>query len=143
MSGVSIYVGRRLFSLEAYRAELAAAAAWMAERAGSMMDYVSQDDCRSGKRRGKKRRRRTPPSLTLKSFVLQEAEAVGREAKLRTATALGLRVVNLQHDGVVVVGIEEGGEDEVARAMSEAVTASSGYESRVTIEKVRHVDAID
>ena len=108
-----------------------------------MMDYVSQDDCRSGKRRGKKRRRRTPPSLTLKSLVLQEAEAVGREAKLRTATALGLRVVNLQHDGGVVVGIEEGGEDEVARAVSEAVTASSGYESRVTIEKVRHVDAID
>ena len=143
LSGVSIFVGNRLFSLEAYRAELAAAATWMAERAGSMLDFVSQDDCRSGKKRGKKRRRRTPPSLTLKSFVLQEAEAVGREAKLRAAAALGLRVVNLQHDGVVVTGVEEGKQDEVAQAMSEAVTVSCGYESRVVLEQVRNVEVAD
>jgi len=143
LSGVSIFVGNRLFSLEAYRAELAAAATWMAERAGSMLDFVSQDDCRSGKKRGKRRRRRTPPSLTLKSFVLQEAEAVGREAKLRAAAALGLRVVSLQHDGVVVTGFEEGKQDEVAQAMSEAVTVSCGYESKVVLEKVRNVDVTD
>ena len=39
--------------------------------------------------------------------MLQEAEAVGREAKIRAASALGLRVVNLQHDGIVVKGMEE------------------------------------
>ena len=132
-----------MFSLEAYRSELAAAAAWMAERAGSMLDYVSQGDCRSGKRRGKRRRQRTPPAMTLKSFVLQEAEAVGREAKIRAAAALGLRVVNLQHDGVVVTGMADDRKEEVARVLSEAVTASCGYESNVTLEKVRSVESVD
>ena len=143
LSGVNILVGRRVFSLEAYRSELAAAAAWMAERAGSMLDYVSQGDCRSGKRRGKRRRQRTPPAVTLKSFVLQEAEAVGREAKIRAAAALGLRVVNLQHDGVVVAGMADDRKEEVARVLSEAVTASCGYESNVTLEKVRSVESVD
>ena len=119
LSGVNILVGRRVFSLEAYRAELTAAAAWMADRAGSMLDYVSQEDCRSGKEKGKRKRKRTPPSLTLKSFVLQEAEAVGREAKIRAASALGLRVVNLQHDGIVVKGMEEDRREEGGGARHE------------------------
>ena len=53
------------------------------------------------------------------------------------------RVVNLQHDGIVVTGVEEGRQEEVARAMSEMVTASCGYESKVAIERIRSVEAID
>ena len=94
-------------------------------------------------KKGKQKRRRAQPTLTLKSFVLQEAEAVGREAKIRAATALGLRVVNLQHDGIVVRGVVEGRHKDVARVMSEAVTAACGYEAGVTVERVRHVDRVD
>ena len=51
------------------------------------------DCCKADeKKKGKKRRQRSSPTLTLKSYVLQEAETVGRKAKLRTATAMGLRV---------------------------------------------------
>ena len=111
-----------LVSTCSFSAEITSAAAtWMAERAGSMLDFVSQEDCRSGKKRGRQKRRRTPPSLTLKSFVLQEAEAVGREAKLRVATAMGLRVVNLQHDGVVVTGVGDGRQGGVAYGQGPAV----------------------
>ena len=143
LMGASVWVGGRAFSLEAYRSELAAAAAWMAQRAGSMLEFLEQEDHRGRKRRGKRRRRRTPPSLTLKSFVLQEAEAVGREAKIRAAAAMGLRVVNLQHDGIVVTGVREERREVVEDAMSEAVTASCGYEARVTLEKIRYVDVLD
>ena len=143
LKGASVWAGGRDFSLEAYRSELAAAAAWMAQRAGSMMEYIGQEDHRERKKKGKQRRRRAPPSLTLKSFVLQEAEAVGREAKIRAAASLGLRVVNLQHDGIVVMGVREGRQEVVEDVMSEAVTASCGYEARVTMERIRYVDTID
>ena len=143
LSGKTVFVGGRSFSLEAYRAELAATAAWMAQRAAGMLEYLGQADHRTRGKKGKQKRRRAQPTLTLKSFVLQEAEAVGREAKIRAATALGLRVVNLQHDGIVVRGVVEGRHKEVARVMSEAVTAACGYEAGVTVERVRHVDRVD
>ena len=52
-------------------------------------------------------------------------------------------MVNLQHDGIVVMGVEEERREEVADAMSEAVTAACGYEAKVKLEKVRHVDRVD
>ena len=129
--------------VEEYRAELAKSAAWMVERAGSMREYLAQQDRRERKKKGKKRRQRSSPTLTLKSYVLQEAEAVGREAKLRTATAMGLRVVSLQHDGVAICGIDLDATDRVEAAMSEAVTLSCGYRMTVVLERVRHVDIVD
>ena len=83
LAGTRLLVGGRIFSIQEYRDELARAASWMAERAGSMMAYLSQEDHRARKKKGKRKRRCASPTLTLKSFVLQEAEAVGREAKLR------------------------------------------------------------
>ena len=62
---------------------------------------------------------------------------------MRAAAALGLRVVNLQHDGIVVMGVEESKRGEVEAAMGEAVTGSCGYKVQVTLEKVRHVDRVD
>ena len=56
---------------------------------------------------------------------------------------MGLRVVNLQHDGIVVTGVREGRQEMVEDTMSEAVTASCGYEARVTLERIRYVDAVD
>ena len=94
--------------MEGYREELRGSAEWMAARAGSMMDFMGQPYARAraqptkrGKR-GKRRRRNNCPDMTLKSYLLQEAEAVSREAKLAAAAARGLRVVGLQHDGIAL-----------------------------------------
>jgi len=42
------------------------------------------------------------PERTLKSYVLQETEAISREQKLRWAQATDRAAVNLQHDGLAV-----------------------------------------
>ena len=52
-------------------------------------------------------------------------------------------MVNLQHDGIVVTGVREGRQEVVEDAMSEAVTTSCGYEAKVVLEKIRHVDVLD
>ena len=68
---------------------------------------------------------------------------VGREAKIRAATDLGLRTVSLQHDGIAIMGLSEGRREEAAKVMSEAVTAACGYESTVTIKRTRCAMIID
>ena len=42
------------------------------------------------------------PDRTLKSYVLQEAEAVSRAVKIAWAERVGARWISLQHDGVVI-----------------------------------------
>ena len=109
----------------------------MAERADSMLEYLSQPDAWAKKtRKGARRRARSRPEVTLRSYLLQEAEAVGREAKLTTAEAMGLRVVNLQHDGVAIEGVQEGGEAEVVSRLSSSVARACGYAASVTVERV-------
>ena len=134
-----VLVGLRQFSMEGYREELRGSAEWMAARAGSMMDFMGQPDAHAAKRgkRGKRRRRNNCPEMTLKSYLLQEAEAVSREAKLAAAAAGGLRVVGLQHDGIALVGVHDGEEAEVARRLSAAATAACGYDTAVVVERVR------
>ena len=143
LAGVNVMAGGMIFSLEAYRAELARAADWMAERAEGMLEYLGQEDVRSKHKKGRKKRRRARPTLTLKSYVLQEAEAVGREAKIRAAAALGLRVVSLQHDGVAVLGEVEERQADVAASLSDAVSLACGYRVKVVLEKVRSVEVVD
>ena len=48
-----------------------------------------------------------------------------RRDQVHGVAALGLRVVNLQHDGIVVRGVVEGRHRDVAKVMSEAVTHGS------------------
>lgn len=135
LAGTRLLAGGRIFSIQEYRDELARAASWMAERAESMMAYLSQEDHRARKKKGKRKRRCASPILTLKSFILQEAEAVGREAKLRAAAVMGLRVVSLQHDGVAFTGFGVADRQvEIAEAMSREVTAACGYRAVVALE---------
>ena len=68
----------------------------------------------------------------MKSYMLQEAEAASREAKLRWAAESGVRVISLQHDGRVVAMVK--GEERVqaaAEAMACAATAACGYGVKV------------
>ena len=134
-----VLVGLRQFSMEGYREELKGSAEWMAARAGSMMDFMGQPDARAAKRgkRAKRRRRNNCPDMTLKSYLLQEAEAVSREAKLAAAAVGGLRVVGLQHDGIALVGMRDGEEADVAGRLSAASTAACGYNTTVVVERVQ------
>ena len=128
------------FSVEDLRRELAASAGQMGKRAPSMLAFMSQRGVRRDKR---KSRRKQPyqPGLALQSYLLQEAEAVGREAKLRAARG-GLRAVSLQHDGVSFLGVPEGGEEAWGKELSVAVTLASGYQVEVEAKRCLSLAAI-
>ena len=73
-----------------------------------------------------------------KSYVLQEAEAAGRSAKLEWAAREGARVLSLQHDGVVMGKMgRDGGDPEEGEAiggeLAEAVSEAVGYRVRVKV----------
>ena len=72
------------------------------------------------------------PRTTLKSYMLQEeAEAASREAKIRWCEQAGVRVVSLQHDGIVaIVGAGEES-DSAAKGMAREATAACGYGVKV------------
>eukprot|EP00966_Prymnesium_polylepis_P102706 2379180-Prymnesium_polylepis.1 len=53
----------------------------------------------------KDRAAKKDPQRRVKSYLLQEAEAVSRAAKMAWCQAKRLRVVNLQHDGIVVYAL--------------------------------------
>ena len=73
--------------------------------------------------------------MRVKSYLLQEAEAVSRAAKVAWCEAQGLRVVNLQHDGILVSGLPEGLDPhETAELMSTAAASRAGYEVIVKAE---------
>ena len=70
--------------------------------------------------------------MTLKSYMLQEAEAASREAKLRWCREHNARAISLQHDGVVAMtGESTLGRTAIAEAMSEVATAACGYGVKV------------
>ena len=74
--------------------------------------------------------------LRWKSYVLQEAEACAREAKMAWATREGIRVMNLQHDGIVTGSLGGRQSQEVARGMQEAASHASGHEVQVKGELI-------
>ena len=63
------------------------------------LQYLQRLGAAAGKTAPTERALRTK----LKSYMLQEAEAASREAKLRWAAEEGVRVISLQHDGVVAM----------------------------------------
>ena len=64
--------------------------------------------------------------------MLQEAEAVAREAKLAWCARHGVRVMSLQHNGIVTGKLGEGlDEESAARAMQEEATKACGLEVQV------------
>ena len=66
----------------------------------------------------------------VKSYLLQEAEAISREAKLRWAIANNERVVSLQHDGVVIKmdATNKKKIEEITEALKVEATRECGYE---------------
>ena len=71
------------------------------------------------------------PERTLKSYVLQEAEAISRYSKLCWAAEVGREPVNLQHDGVLLRLWPHDSKAEVERELSRLCSAALGYEQPV------------
>ena len=102
-----------------------------------MLRFLSQE----ATRRRRKGRRQQRPEMTLKSYLLQEAEAASREAKIKEmAGRAGARIVSLQHDGVAIAGDTAG----LAEALSQAAAAACGYEVPVVVERIEsNFDVVD
>ena len=84
--------------------------------------------------------------LLWKSYVLQEAEAVGRDAKVAWALDNGVPVHSLQHDAVFLgkipgqgVGVDN---PRLASALSAAVTKASGYDVQVKAQWAEEIEAV-
>ena len=80
-----------------------------------------------------KQRRDKRADLTAASYILQEAEATSREAKIRYCVANGIEVLNLQHDGIVVFDVVD---QSKADAMGAAATAACGYPVQVEAKRI-------
>ena len=72
-----------------------------------------------------------------KSYMLQEAEATSREAKLHWCWCKGVRVISLQHDGIVVMIDGEGAQAQAAQDMARAATARCGFDVTVVPKQGR------
>ena len=67
--------------------------------------------------------------MRVKSYLLQEAEGVSRAAKIAWCERHDVRVVSIQHDGIMVSWLPDGlTVEEVAEQMSMAASAACGYE---------------
>ena len=88
----------------------------------------------------KDRRARKDPARRLKSYLLQEAEATSREAKIRWCVANGKKVFGLQHDGIVVQSGDDASEETaMAAAMEVAATKEAGYSVKIKAERCRNL----
>ena len=98
------------FNLEAYRNAQLAGTESMAREMPRMLEMLRELAGTAGRKRQGKAER------TLKSFRLQEGEAVARQAKVRWCERHGLQVYQLQHDGIAVE--KKGDMAQIARGMS-------------------------
>ena len=107
----------------------------MEARSGSMTDMVSALTKPGTRAREKVGR-------TTQSYILQEAEAVSRLAKIRRGRDLGIRVVNLQHDGIATERFEGGrAPAHIAHLMGEAASGAAGYRV-VVVDETLEPDAV-
>jgi hypothetical protein len=77
------------------------------------------------------------PVMRVLSYLLQEAEAVSRNAKIEWCDTNGIQVLNLQHDGMVGFGMPAGMDSGmVAAHMAAAASVACGYQVEVEAEQL-------
>ena len=119
------------YALEDYQRAQRQGTTELAAASPRMLAYVTEHMKPSERTRANK------PALRMKSYLLQEAEAVSREAKVHWCREKGLRVLNLQHDGIFVESLPEGlTAAEVAELLGAAASRAAGYEVIVAAEWV-------
>ena len=138
--GLTVQVGGSAsFKPEDYWRAQQKSSAWMWENAGAeVQEFIKAWHPKARLRAHK---------LKWKSYVLQEAEATSREAKIRWARAQGIPVLSLQHDCVVLGRRGEDAADEatghmLAKGLSEAATAATGYPTTVDAEWCEELEAV-
>ena len=123
--------GGTVYALEDYQRAQRQGTTELAAASPRMLAYVTEHMKPSERARANK------PALRMKSYLLQEAEAVSREAKVNWCREQGLRVLNLQHDGIFVESLPAGlAAAEVAELLGAAASRAAGYEVIVAAEWV-------
>ena len=144
MRGVAVKVGEKpgkpgiIFKPEEYWKGQQQSSMWMWENAGEdLREFMNDRYPKKGLREKR---------LLWKSYVLQEAEAVGRDAKIAWAVDHGIPVHSLQHDCVFLgklPGQLIGRDDQkLADALSKAVTDASGYAVKVQAQWTEKIEAV-
>ena len=131
--------GATTFKPEDYWKAQQRSSEWMWEHAGEELREFMRERYPSTGIRGLR--------LQWKSYVLQEAEAVSREAKIGWALQQGVPVHSLQHDCVVVGRRGRNAADAaegvaMAREMSHAASSTAGYGVRVTAKWAEELEAV-
>ena len=132
LKGYEIVIGKegeRTFSLEKYRKSQAQSTQWMADRSARMVKYL-QSMVETGTRSWRK------ASLTTKSYLLQEAEAMSRLAKAEWYREKGLEVISLQHDGIMIE-MDANTYEEASKGMSAAATRACKYKVEVVVKGIQ------
>ena len=126
-AGASVDLGGGVvFNLAAYARSRATLTDEFAELMPGMVTFVRDWLCAHDRTRVHKAK------LTAKSYFLQEAEGLSRQAKVAWAARRGdARVTNLQHDGIVVELPDGMNAAAVTAGMSAASAAVLGYEQPV------------
>ena len=115
--------------MEAYRAAQSGCTAWLWHKAGeSTRAYMAK------RHKGKPEYKL---QLKWKSYLLQEGEAVSRHAKMRWCQQRGIRVTNLQHDGIATGHMVDTIE-EAQTGMSQQASHACGFEVKVKGEEMLH-----
>jgi hypothetical protein len=109
LKGYKIPIGKGFFSLEEYRDTQTKSTAWMAKESERMVEFLQskvEKDTRAWKR----------ASLTAKSYLLQEAESASRLAKMDWCKGGSIKVMSLQHDGIMIE-VDEGRYEEARKGI--------------------------
>ena len=129
MTGLDIDIGAEgKFDFPAFVRAQQTGTRWLHARMPAMRAFVL-----AHLRQRRDRRRLEHPERTLMSYVLQEAEAISRNAKMWYAKVRGHEVHNLQHDGVVM-RLSRGTPAAVAVQLGEICGRALGYEQPVEVK---------
>jgi hypothetical protein len=121
--------GTLRINLASYYKEQQRGAEWTEAHSSSMTELIrslAKPDTRAHEKAGR----------TTQSYILQEAEAVSRLAKIRKCRDLGLQVINLQHDGIATGATAVGGATpaHIAHLLGVAASMAAGYAVTVVDE---------
>ena len=83
------------FNFANYRAAQSSVTTWMQSHATSLIEFIQSSRLHPSSAKWRKAK------LTAKSYILQEAEATARCAKISALTKAGIPIHNLQHDGII------------------------------------------
>ena len=116
-----------IFNVSTYKKEQEDSTVAAMQRSERAIQYLGR--LWEGKTKGAsiERKKRT----TLKSYLLQEAEATSREAKLRWGWENRIRIISLQHDGVVAIVQGNTQTEEVAKGMAAAASVECKFDVKV------------